>query len=83
MNGGDSLMSFAAATLSEGLPHEHLLKRRIPAWLLSLTLHLAAVLVGSLLLRGSQLPASGDETARPAAIVLARTKAAKAECTSR
>src|SRR6185295_6151754 len=65
-------MSFAAAPLPEALSSEQLLKRRIPAWLLSLTLHLAAVLVGSLLVRGSQLPASNDEIARPAAIVLAR-----------
>ena len=66
-------MSSVAASLPEALSSEQLLKRRIPAWLLSLTLHLAAVLVGSLLVRGSQLPASNDEMARPAAIVLART----------
>jgi len=65
-------MSFAAAPLPEAFPSEQLLKRRIPAWLLSLTLHLAAVLAGSMLIRGSQLPVSGEEAARPAAIVLAR-----------
>ncbi len=71
-------MSFFAASLPEALPHEPLLKRRIPAWLLSLTLHLAAVLAGSLLVRGSQLPLVGEETERPAAIVLAhRTENAK------
>src|SRR5260221_198309 len=65
-------MSFAAAPLPGVLPSELLLKRRVPAWLLSLTLHLAAVLVGSMLVRGSQLPVSSEEAARPAAIVLAR-----------
>ncbi|MCE9527539.1 MAG: hypothetical protein K8R36_15965, partial [Planctomycetales bacterium] len=71
-------MSFAAASLSEALPHDQLLRRRIPAWLLSLTLHLTAVLVGSLLVRGTQLPAVGEESARPAAIVLAhRTESTK------
>ena len=64
-------MFSAAASLPEALSHEQLLKRRIPAWLLSLTLHLAAVLVGSLLVRGSQLPTSVEESVRPAAIVLA------------
>ncbi|MFN0021870.1 MAG: VWA domain-containing protein [Pirellulaceae bacterium] len=65
-------MSFAAASLSEAVPHDQMLRRRIPAWLLSLTLHLTAVLVGTLLVRGTQLPATGEESARPAAIVLAQ-----------
>ncbi|MGI8979165.1 MAG: VWA domain-containing protein [Pirellulaceae bacterium] len=65
-------MPVAAASLPEALPHDQLLKRRIPAWLMSLTLHLAAVMVGSLLVRGTQLPAPRDEESRPAAIVLAR-----------
>jgi hypothetical protein len=69
-------MSSAASVLAS--PHaEVLLKRRIPAWLLSLTLHLAAVVAGSLLVRGSQLPAPTEETARPVNIVLARTTSAK------
>ncbi len=68
-------MSFAAASLPGALSSELLLRRRIPAWLLSLTLHLAAVLVGSLLVRGSQLPPSGEEASHPASIVLARTTA--------
>ena len=68
-------MSSAAASFPEALASELLLRRRIPAWLLSLTLHLAAVLMGSLLVRGSQLPASGEEVSRPAVIVLARTTA--------
>src|SRR3954469_14644336 len=63
----------AAASGQEAVFPDALLKRRIPAWLLSLTLHLAAVLVGSMLVRGSQLPVSSEEAARPAAIVLART----------
>ncbi len=70
-------MSFATASLPEALPHEQLLKRRIPAWLMSLTLHLAAVLVGSLLVRGSQLPAPSIEESRPVAIVLARNAESK------
>lgn len=65
-------MSLAAVSLAETSPREELLKRRVPAWFLSLTLHLAAVLAGSLLARGSHLPDPGEETERPAAIVLAR-----------
>src|SRR4051812_5504969 len=68
-------MSFAAASLQEAIPTDALLRRRIPAWLLSLTLHLAAVLTGSLLVRGTQLPAEMDELPRPAGIVLARPAA--------
>lgn len=64
-------MYLAAVSLAETSPREELLKRRVPAWFLSLTLHLAAVLAGSLLMRGSHLPVSGEETERPAAIVLA------------
>jgi hypothetical protein len=72
-------MSLAAASLSEALSSGQPWKRRIPAWLLSLALHLAVVLVGSLLVRGSQLPAPNDEMARPAAIVLAKlTESTKA-----
>lgn len=71
-------MSLAAVSLAETPPREELLKRRVPAWFLSFTLHLAAVLAGSLLVRGSQLPASGEETVRTAAIVLAhRTDSSK------
>lgn len=65
-------MPVAAASLPEAPPHDQLLKRRIPAWLLSLTLHLAAVVAGSMLVRGTQLPAPSDDESRPAAIVLAR-----------
>lgn len=63
-------MSVAAAPSLEA-PQDQLLRRRIPAWLLSLILHLGAVLIGSLLIRGTDLPASSDEALRPAAIVLA------------
>ncbi|MBC7855780.1 MAG: VWA domain-containing protein [Pirellulaceae bacterium] len=44
---------------------------------MSLTLHMAAVLVGSLLVRGSQLPELHDEESRPATIVLARNAESK------
>jgi hypothetical protein len=50
-------------------------QRRIPAWLLSLALHLAALLLGTLLVRGTYLPAARPEPARPTSIVLARTSA--------
>ena len=49
--------------------------RRIPAWLLSLALHLAALLAGTLLVRGTYPPASRPESVRPTSIVLARATA--------
>lgn len=71
-------MSIAAPFLEA--PQNQLLRRRIPAWLLSLMLHLGAVLTGSLLIRGTQLPASSDEPLRPAAIVLAsRSESSKTD----
>lgn len=69
-------MSFAAA-LPEARYSELYFKRRIPAWLLSLTLHLLAVLIGSLLIRESQLSAPAGERVRPASIVLARPESTK------
>jgi hypothetical protein len=69
-------MSFAAA-LPEAPSTELFLKRRIPAWLLSLTLHLLAVLAGSLLVRESQLSTPAGELIRPASIVLAQPDRAK------
>jgi von Willebrand factor type A domain len=65
-------MPFAAAIMPDALPAKLLLRRQIPAWLLSLTLHLAAVLMGSLLVRSSRLPVPTNESSRPATIVLAR-----------
>jgi hypothetical protein len=50
-------------------------ERRIPAWLMSLALHLAALLLGTLLVRGTYLPAARHEPERPTSIVLARAGA--------
>lgn len=52
-------------------------QRRIPAWLLSLALHLAVLLAGTLLVRGTYLPADRSESPRPTAIVLARATASE------
>ncbi|HUE71230.1 MAG TPA: hypothetical protein VMP01_10125 [Pirellulaceae bacterium] len=47
------------------------MQRRIPAWLLSLAFHLAILLAGALLVRGTIPPAERHEPPRPGAIVLA------------
>ncbi len=57
------------------LPTPAAIQRRIPAWLLSLALHLAVLLAGALFVRGTQLPAARHELPRPTSIVLARTSA--------
>jgi hypothetical protein len=46
-------------------------QRHIPAWLLSLAFHLAILLTGALLVRGTLPPVEKYESARPGAIVLA------------
>jgi hypothetical protein len=46
-------------------------QRHIPAWLLSLAFHLAILLAGALLVRGTLPPVERYESARPGAIVLA------------
>ena len=65
-------MHFASALPPEPLSQNQLLRRRVPASLLSLILHLAAMLVASFFVRGTHLPAEIQESERPAAIVLAR-----------
>ena len=54
-------------THTESLP-----RRAIPAWLLSLAVHLAAMLVGSLVVQSQGLPQAAGEPNRVGAIVLAR-----------
>ena len=74
-------MSVVQQSLEIQLPLADRLTRRVaPAWLMSLVLHLAALLIGTLLVRGSQgLPGQSGETARTATIVLAHTSASKTE----
>ena len=45
---------------------------RLPAWLLSLALHLAALLLGTLLIRGTYQPPPEEEPVRTTSIVLAQ-----------
>jgi hypothetical protein len=67
------LPAVAQPNLYEQTPaKDRLLGRQAPAWLLSLALHLASVLVGVLLVRGTQLPRSAQEPLRQSSIVLAR-----------
>lgn len=51
-------------------------RRVVPAWMLSLAMHLAAMLLGSLLVGGKSLPTVGLEPVRRATIVLARRTSA-------
>jgi hypothetical protein len=73
-------MAFAAASGPDVQIPDQILRRRVPAWLLSLILHLAAMLLASFFVRGTRLPGESQETERPAAIVLARlTQSEKAD----
>ena len=58
-------MSQSPATSADGNP-----RRAIPAWLLSVALHLMAAVLGVLLIRGPGPPKGIDEAVRPAGIVL-------------
>ena len=49
--------------------------QRIPAWLLSMALHLAIFLAGALMVRATSLPQPRDEAPRAGAIVLSRISA--------
>ncbi|HEX5106290.1 MAG TPA: VWA domain-containing protein [Pirellulaceae bacterium] len=54
-------------------------RRAIPAWLLSLACHLAAVVLGCLLIRGAPPPKGIAEADRPAGIVLVQRAANQAQ----